>query len=189
MTPIIQAFAPSPSPPVLSPIEGTLGTEISITGSGFGARKGKIYIEGFATKIVGWEDATITCFVNRVMPAGLHNVNIQPQSYRTVPPQLLASAFTIKNPEIDPLSIDHGSPGNEITITGRFFATRKGKVYFEYGKNGQIRNKSSKVRSWTMDPLTGASDIIFFVPKGISGQFPLKIMNQIGTAETTFTIS
>jgi hypothetical protein len=46
----------------------------------------------------------------------------------------------------DPLSTDHGTPGDEITMPGRFFSTRKGKVYIEYEENGQIRKKSCTVK-------------------------------------------
>jgi hypothetical protein len=105
-------------------------------------------------------------------------------------PKLLSSAFTVKAPEIDPLSIDHGSPGDEITIPGRFFGARKGKVYLEYEKDGQPRRVMCPVKSWVMDPATGAGEIIFRVPMvHYSGPCGLIVANKVGTVETTFTIS
>ena len=55
---------PPPPPPSLSVTEGSIGTEITITGSGFGDKKGKVLIgdvvtkQAVATKIAkyGWTD-------------------------------------------------------------------------------------------------------------------------------------
>ena len=48
----------------------------------------------------------------------------------------LDNALTVKNPELDPLSDSNrsGRPGVEIIVTGKFFGTKKGKVYLEYQK-------------------------------------------------------
>jgi hypothetical protein len=183
-------LAIAPSSFVFSPPEGTIGTEVTITGSDLGHKAGKVLMGGLATKIVSWNDTSIRCIVKKMLLTGRFHVTIQPQPYRSTSPKLITSAFTIKNPEMDPLSTDHGSPGDEITIPGRFFSARKGKVYIEYEKDGQPRRVMCPVKSWVMDPLTGASEIRFQVPKiKYSGPCVLIIANKAGTVETTFTIS
>ncbi len=100
---------------------------------------------------------------------------------------ILPNSFTVKNPELD--SVSRGPSGTQVTANGNFFGTRKGKVYMEYEKNGQIRKKTCKVTYWFMDAYSGISEIRFLVPKGLdAGVHPLKITNKVGTAETTFLI-
>lgn len=179
----------APSSVVLSPAEGTIGTVLTISGSDFHLKKGKVFLGGVATKIMNWNDTTIRCLVNKQISTGRFHVKIQPQPYKTTAPKLLTSAFTVNNPVIDSLSIDHGSSGDEITTAGRFFSTRKGKVYIEYGENGQIRKKSCTVKSWAMDAATGTSEIRLQVPKiKYSGPCVLIIANKVGAVEQPFTI-
>jgi hypothetical protein len=180
-------------PPEPSVQEGTIGTLITITGSGFGIKKGKVLIGGVATKIAkdSWGDSTINCTVTKVLPPGNPNyVTIMVQPYKTTPSIALTDTFTIRNPELDPLATDHGSPGTEHTIRGRFFGTKKGKVYLEDPLSGQ--KKTCKVTYWYMNPTSGASELRFIVPKGlVSGaSYPLKVTNKIGTAtaSTNFEI-
>ena len=74
----------------------------------------------------------------------------------------------MKNPELDPLTDDNksGIPEEEIVLTGKFFGTKKGKVYLEYvDSKGQTKKKSCKVTYWYMNPTTGASELRFVVPK------------------------
>ena len=171
------------------PPEGTIGTEVTINGSDFGPKTGKVLMGGFVTKIVSWNDTSIKCIVKKLLSTGRFHVTVQPQPYRSTSPELITSAFTIKNPEMDPLSTDHGAPGDDITISGRFFSTRKGKVYIEYEENGQIRKKSCTVKSWAMDASTGASEIRIQVPKiKYSGPCVLIIANKVGAVEKPFTI-
>jgi hypothetical protein len=169
----------------LSNTEGTIGTQVTITGSDFGTKKGKVLIGGVATNIAedGWMPDFITCTVDKVSSEGTHDVTIKPYKAADI---TLSNAFTIKKPEIDPLLVDHSKPSVPINITGNFFSAKKGKVYLEYEKNGQTKKKNCKVTSW------GMNRINFVVPKGLtSGKaYPLKVMNKVGIAEapTDFTI-
>ena len=85
-----------------NPTEGTLGTEVVLTGSGFDARKGKVVLGGAFARIAqdGWTDTTISFTVKKALPAGPHDVTIYPQPYGATPPILLASAFTVMDPEL-----------------------------------------------------------------------------------------
>ena len=187
-------FPNAPPTDILSnPTEGTLGTEVVLTGSGFEARKGKVVLGGAFARIAqdGWTDTTISFTVKKALPAGPHDVTIYPQPYGATPPILLASAFTIMDPELGTMSAINGTPGTEITIDGRFFSTKKGRVYLEDPSTG--KKKRCKVTSWSMDPLTGASQATFIVPKLSkifpAGTYQLVVTNKVGTTtQTNFTV-
>ncbi len=172
-------------PPQPSVNEGTIGTQITITGSGFGDKKGKVLIGGLKQKIDSWTPASISVTVNKVpLPAEIaYDVLIQPKGTLEIP---LFGAFTVKPPEIDSLDSYEAAPGTSITITGNFFSTKKGKVYL--GDQVSGKRKNCKITSWGMDSIT------FVVPK-TSKSFPagtyfLDVVNKIGVAEASseFTI-
>jgi hypothetical protein len=169
---------------VLTPQEGTIGTEITITGSGFGTKKSKVLIGGMATKIAkdGWKPDSITCTLTKIPSVGTHNVTIKTYKADDI---ILSNAFTVKPPEIDFLAYQ-GVAGDPITLTGNFFGTKKGKVYIENPDTGKMKN--CKIISWSMDIID------FTVPK-MSNSFPvgsyrLKVDNKIGMATSeNFTIN
>ena len=91
-----------------------------------------------------------------------------------------------------------GGVGNiqfRIFLTGKFFGSKKGKVYLEYiDSNGQTKKKTCKVTYWNMIPATGKSELRFAVPKVSKsftvGAYPLKVENKIGvvTASENFIV-
>ncbi len=144
--------------------EGSIGTEITISGSGFGAKKGKLLIGGIAPKIAkdGWADDQIVCLLTKVPPVGgPYDITITP--YKSTSSMTLPGAFTVKTPEFVSIDINHGQPGVIITVYGNFFTTKKGKVYIEDPVSG--KKKSCKVTEWFMDPTNGDSRVTFIVPK------------------------
>jgi hypothetical protein len=186
-------FPNAPPPNILAiPTEGTIGTEVVLTGSGFDTKKGKVVIGNAYAKIAkdAWTDTTISFTVKKIIPAGPHDVTIYTQPYGATPPIILPSGFTVMNPELAPLSPSSGSPGTEIAISGAFFSTKKGKVYLEDPSTGKL--KKCKVTSWSMDPATGASELRFVVPKlsknFLTGTYQLVITNKVGTVQKTFTV-
>ena len=173
-------------------IEGTLGTTLTISGSGFGTKKGKVLIGGIAAKVVedGWSDIRITCTVNKPpLPAEVaHPVAVVVNKVSIT----LDDTFTLKNPSLDDLLDSRGKPPDEITVTGLFFGVKKGKVYLEDPVSR--KKKTCKVTYWHMNPATGESELKFLVPKPSksfpAGSYPLKIDNKIGkaTSSTNFTL-
>jgi subtilisin family serine protease len=171
----------------------TVGSDIAITGFDFGDKKGKVLIGEVTAKITSWTDTLITGTVKKVpLPAGIYHASITSKAMGT---KNIDNAFTVKNPELDPLLNSSGKYPDEITIYGNFFGIKKGKVYLEYkDSNGQTKKKSCKVSYWFMNPTTGESELRFFVPKLSSSfpasAYPLKVDNKIGiaTADTDFTI-
>jgi hypothetical protein len=74
-----------------------------------------------------------------------------------------------------------GGLGTPVKITGKFFGTKKGKV--------MLGVKSCKVTNWTMNPLTGVSEVQILVPKGLlKGLQDLKVINNVGEDTAGFTI-
>ena len=169
-------------PPSLSVNEGTIGTQITITGSDFGTKKGKVLIGGVATRIAkeAWTPTSITGVIKKPLPPGIaYDVVLQLKEPKGVDPITLPGAFTMMAPEIGTVDPNTGAEGTEVEISGNFFSTKKGKVY--------LGEKKCKVSSWGMDSIT------FVVPKGlVSGStYPLKVINKVGIAEalSVFTIN
>jgi hypothetical protein len=77
-----------------------------------------------------------------------------------------------------------------IVINGRFFGTRKPKVYLEYtDKHGRTKAKKCKITSWAMDSNTGVSRITFHLPRSLEPKdYQLKVVNKVGAATASFTV-
>ena len=169
----------------------TIGTEISITGFDFGSKKGKVLIGDVATKIAkdGWTGNTITVAVTKVPTGspGIFNLTVMPKGTDS---SLIQDTIEVKKPEVADLGY-HGASGYPILINGRFFGTKKPKIYLEYiDKNGQTKKGNCKVTDWSMDTTTGESRLEFIVPKGLESRaYPLKVFNKVGTSgPVLFTI-
>ena len=98
--------------------EGTIGTEIEITGNGFGEKKGKVFVDNRATKILQdqWGPEAITCTLTRVPRAPSYpatfDMKIRRWPYWQSTNEItLHDAFTVRSPEIDYLSSNSGDPG------------------------------------------------------------------------------
>ncbi|HQM27317.1 MAG TPA: SBBP repeat-containing protein, partial [Syntrophorhabdus sp.] len=178
--------------PILSPSEGTIGTRITIHGAGFGIKKGKVLINNMAAKIDkgGWTPDRITATINKPpMPTDVpHPVTVVVNKASTT----VDGTFTLRLPVLDDLATTSGTYKDAITVTGKFFSTKKGKAYLMDPITG--KRKNLKVASWQMNEQTGISEFTFIVPK-TSKSFPAKtyhlIMgNKVGQAATTpeFTV-
>jgi hypothetical protein len=177
-----------PPPPELSPYEGTIGTQITITGSGFGSKKGKVLLDSAALKIAkgDWSDTRIVGTVRKVpLPAGSY-----PAPFEIVvktkhkPPKYLkpTDSFVIRNPGINSYSSANTNPGTEVTVDGTFFGGKKGKVYL-VSQADPNKPKSCKVTYWYMDPADGTnSQIKFLVPKVDPGSYWLYVSNKAGNS-------
>jgi|WetSurMetagenome_2_1015567.scaffolds.fasta_scaffold22406_3 hypothetical protein len=172
------------APPELSAAEGAIGTELTITGSGFGTKKGKVLIGGIAAKIAkdGWLENQITCTMNKLpLPVDVaHDVTVVVNKA----PIASNDTFTTKNAVLDDLLDSSGTSPDEITVIGMFFGRKKGKVYLYDPVSG--KKKNCKVTYWDMVPSTGVSELRFIVPKVSTsfteGAYQLKVDNKIGTA-------
>ena len=180
----------------LSVSEGTIGTQVTLTGTDFGTKKGKVLVGGEAAKIVkdGWTPDSVTYEVKKPLTPGIINdVTLQRKEPKGVIPITSIGVFTMLAPEIISVEPDSGSAPDEILIRGNYFGTKKGKIYLENPVSKE--QKSCKVKEWSMyDLVNGDSRIRFVVPK-VSSKFPageylLKVSNKVGTttASSNFTV-
>jgi|GEM_PF-1865978 len=155
------------------PAEGTMGTQITLRGSGFGAKKGKVLIGGMPVKVTSWEDGAIRCYLKRVpLPPAVQDVLIQRAKGAEV--ITIPDGFEVKGPEIVWLDRIAGKAGDRVKMVGKFFGSKKAKVI--------IGGRTAKVVSWVMNPVTGHSEAGFVVPKGLSpGAHDLTLTNKVST--------
>ncbi len=125
----------------ISPQSGAVGTEVTITGSNFGAVQGNstVNFNGILAPVIQpWTNTRITAAI----PAGAKTdgkfVVIVNGYYSNESPQ-----FTLAGPSFSGLSPISGTPGTQVTITGSGFGTSQGTSYVSF--NGQ----TAAVTIWT----------------------------------------
>ncbi|MBP1741974.1 MAG: scpA 1, partial [Deltaproteobacteria bacterium] len=147
------------------PAEGTIGTEFSIAGSDFGSNKGKVLIGNTPVTVLSWSNGLIRCRLTKGLGPGTYDVTIVPSLPKGAASIVYNEAvFLAKPPEIRSLDQGEGTAWDQITVQGRFFGTKKGKVYLEYEEDGNPVRKNCKVLRWAMDPASGEGEIVFVVP-------------------------
>jgi hypothetical protein len=174
----------------IDPEEGTVGAQVTITGEGFGGKKGKAAIGPSALKVTGWTNDTIHAILTKVMsPDTAYDVTVTPKEPKGVKPVTEPGAFTMKGPEIASVEPDSGVSGSasSITLKGKFFGNTKGKVTLERG--GSV--KSCKVLSWTANVTPGEDQVQFTVPKGLAPatDYTLRVANKVGSDTVTFAVA
>jgi hypothetical protein len=151
---------------LVEPEEGWTGTEITLTGSGFGAKKGSVLLGTNALKVLDWQTDVIHALLSKTIPTETYDVTVKPKEPKGALPLVEERAFmviTTEPPRIFRVSPDQGVVGTEVTANGLFFGS-KGSLYLDYvGSKGPMRKKC-KVLKWAMDPETGDSEIVFVVP-------------------------
>jgi hypothetical protein len=148
------------------PNEGTIGTQVTVTGTGFGVLGGKVRLaQGGLTvgswKVVTWADTSILCAL-RKPPSygpGLYDVMVFPKGGT---PITLSNAFRVVPPEIGEITPISGLPEATITVSGHAFGAKKPKVQLR-DPAGALGPKSCKVVTWTMDVTTNESSLQFLV--------------------------
>ena len=76
---------------------------------------------------------------------------------------LLDGTFTLRGLVLDDLLVSSGTYPGSVTVTGKFFGTKKGKTYLYDSVND--KKKNLKITAWKMNPSTGVSELTFAVPK------------------------
>jgi hypothetical protein len=151
---------------LVEPEEGWTGTEITVTGSGFGAKKGSVLLGTNALKVLDWQSDLIHALLGKTIPSGPYDVIVKPKEPKGAPSLIEGNAFTVipfEPPRIFRVNPELGVVGLEVTVNGMFFGS-KGSLYLDYvGSKGPMRKKC-KVLKWAMDPDTGDSEVIFIVP-------------------------
>jgi hypothetical protein len=164
--------------------QGTIGTLMKITGTGFGTKKGKVTVGGKPCKVSEWTGESITCVFKTALPLSSYDVVVKPKEPKGAAPVLYEKVFSMVAPDIASVLPATGSADAIIEISGNYFGSKKGKIY--------LGTKSCKVLSWRMDGVTGDSHIQFAVPRKMaSGPYTVKVTNKVGsdTLDNGFTIT
>jgi hypothetical protein len=162
------------------PLDGTTGTQLTITGSGFGSIKGKVLIGGKATKILTWDSSTITCEIKKNLPIGSYDIVVKPKEPKGAAPISIDTPFIMMAPEIVSVDPDRGMSGkNFVVLSGMNLGSKKGKVY--------LGTKKCKVLTWEMNRATGESTVLFLVPKNMyPGVYDVTVINKVGSATVPY---
>jgi hypothetical protein len=131
---------------------GTIGTRITIAGSGFGDRKGKIFVGDTPTKIITWEDSSVVFEIRPPVIPGPYTVTMHQKDEKFFAAMAEGEVFTIKSPENIAVSAVAGLPGDQIEVTGNYFGSKKGKIFLEDPVTGWV--KSCRIVTWSMDQTT-----------------------------------
>jgi hypothetical protein len=163
----------------VSPLEGTVGTEVTISGSGFGEKTGGVQLGGEKCKVLTWSDTRITCTVSKPLPSGEYPLTVLAQGDRKPSEPMTFSAFTMRKPEITLGELVRD--GDTVTITGAFFGDKRGEVRLAY-RDGDVVVDSPKIVDWGMDAIRVT------LPDGLTGRFALMVKNEVGADHALFDL-
>ena len=131
-------IAAPPSITSLTPTSGTSGTQVTVSGSGFGASRGtgSIWLGSTLGIVVSWSDTQIVATVASSATSGSARVG-QNGAWSN------AVAFNIATATISGISPSSGLPGTQVAITGSGFGPTQG--------TGQvwIGTANAVVQSWS----------------------------------------
>lgn len=158
--------------PSVDPLQGTIGTQVTISGGAFGTAGGKVWLDvgGKAVKfnVTSWADDVIQAVWKTKAAPGVYGVFVQGK--RTDSAQV--GTFEIRLPEIGTFNPPNGSPGETVTLNGNFFGSpAKPKVYLSQPGG---KRKKCKVTSPSM------TAIPLLVPKLPEGVYDVQVVNKIG---------
>jgi pimeloyl-ACP methyl ester carboxylesterase len=159
------------------PMEGTVGSEIHVLGSGFGVKNGQVLVGSTPLSVLKWEDTLIECRLTKGLTPGFYDLTVKPLEPNGIASSMVEkNGFRIKAPEIHRIDPKVGSSYEKITVKGKFFGTKGKAVYLRWKEGEQIFSKKCKVERWWMDPMTGESEIVFVVPKLSPRTFDLVLL-------------
>jgi hypothetical protein len=159
-------------------VSATVGSVLTIDGSGFGTAKPKIFLtdgdgKKYVLKVTAFADEQLTAEVKKAVLGEL-TLNVQPKGAAE---PVIFESVTIEGPAIDALldltelEIDSIGPNGEFLISGTFFGSKKGKIF--------IGGKKAKVLEW----LNG--EIHLKMPKTLAnGLWDIVLDNKLGLDES-----
>jgi RHS repeat-associated protein len=123
----------------VSPIVGTLGASVTITGSNFGATQGTSIVSfngASAASVTSWSSSQIIAVVPGSAPNGTGPVTVTANSVSS--PVTAGSLFTIINPVITALEPPSGPVGGTLFINGSGFGASQNGAVFINGVSAPI---------------------------------------------------
>jgi N-acetylneuraminic acid mutarotase len=122
----------------VSPSTGVAGTQVTITGSGFGATQGNgsVWLGSTPGVVVSWSDTQIVATVSSIAKSGIVQVQQNGLSSNAVP-------FNVNTATISNVSPSSGVPGTQVSISGSGFGATQG--------SGQVwlGTANALVQSWS----------------------------------------
>jgi RHS repeat-associated protein len=166
---------PAPRITVLNPTLGVVGTQVTITGSGFQATKGTSYIQfnGTTATTTSWSDTQIIATVPSGATTGPVKVFVNTVSSNA------NFTFQLPSPVVTGVSPGAGPVSSQVTITGSGFGATQGASSVQFNNTNAI-----SIQSWSN------TQIIATMPM-VSSPAPVKVTVG-GVASNTnvnFTIS
>ena len=169
---------PAPAPPVapnitsISPTSGAVGTQVTVTGSGFGATQnsGIVWLGTSPGSVVSWSDGQIVATV--VPGATSGSVQVQQSGVGSN-----AVNFSISAPVISTVSPSNGLAGTQVTISGSGFGATQ--------SSGQVWLGSvpGVVQNWSDTQITAT------VGLGAVSGFAQVLQNGVLSNSVPFTIN
>ena len=168
----------------LNPAMGTVGSQITISGAGFGAKHGEVLIGKEKCKVLEWSDSEITCQIYKPQPWGFYPITVHPQGDKKPANPLTIQGFAMRRPQINQMASPAGLEwdGKVATIHGEFFGDKKGDVYLASIEDGMLVDHA-KVRAWSMD------SVQFELPRVPAGRFILVVSNDVGAGGQVIDIA
>lgn len=149
---------------------GSVGTQLTLNGAGFGSKKPKVLLRGtegepIGLKVKSFSDTSVVAEVTRGRP-GVYDVVVRPKG---APEVVLPGTFEIALGTISATSPETPLPKAEVTIDGALFGTKRGKV--------KVGGKPAKVTAWTPTQIK-----VRLHKKTPPGAQSIEVRNKIGTA-------
>ncbi len=164
----------------VNPSDGTIGTKFTISGSGFGEKKGEVLLGNVNCKVLKWTNTAITGKVSRPQLAGAYCITVVAPGGGKSSNPMTFSSFTMREPEFLPGELI--KEGDTVTIPGAFFGDKQGDIRFAYRDNGVVVD-NAKIVDWSMDAIR------IRLPDGLTGKFLLQVRNAIGSDYAVFDIT
>lgn len=165
----------------INPVEGTVGTQVTITGSGFGDKQGEVLLGEEKCKVLAWSDTEITFLVDKPQPPGGYPVTVLLQGDKKPAEPLAPSVFTMRRPKINPGELLQD--GSTATVVGNFFGDKKGALRLGYLESGEAAVEDPKILDWSMNTIR------FELPGGLTGKFVLVVSNEVGAGLALLDLS
>lgn len=161
------------------PPEVTQGSVVLIKGNNLGIKKGKVALGTVKAKVKTWTPEMIFVEFKKVPTVpGPYDSFVTPSKAAVIRTE---AAYQVKAPEVLTISPYGGYPGDVITVKGKFFGKKKGKL--------TLNDTKCKITAWTMDARTGLSEAKFVVPKKLPpGDLTLTLTNAVGVSSISFEV-
>ncbi|MGA8430401.1 MAG: choice-of-anchor D domain-containing protein, partial [Candidatus Sulfotelmatobacter sp.] len=138
VTVVSPTVQPTPAIQTVSPTNGVAGTQVTVTGSGFGTIEGSgaVMIGSAPGSVVSWSDGQIVATVNTGSTSGIVQVQQNSLSSNSV-------SFTVNGATVLGVSPGSGVPGTQVTVTGSGFGASQGNGSVWLGTAAGIVNSWS----------------------------------------------